>query len=289
MKHALTIMAIVSITALLATTANDAKADLAEGFDEALAADERSEKNSNRDAARMPKEVLEFVGIEAGMTVLDVAAGAGWYTEVLSAAVGSQGHVISHNSFGYGPRNDETVAAIAQRGGNITMLFAAYGRFRLDNEVDAAITGLNLHDFQNRSAEEAQVFLGGIFRALKPGGVLGLTDHEGSPGRDNATLHRIRLSTAIVALEDAGFLVEATADLLNNPHDDHTLIYSDESLGRNTDRILIRARKPQQEVLAASNVAMQSARRLLIPNMPGAAAGQIAPALCAAPVSSPGD
>ncbi len=268
------------LAALLIIAADYAMADLAEGFNEALVATERAEENSNRDAARKPREVLEFVGIEEGMTVLDVAAGAGWYTEVLSAAVGSEGHVISHNSFGYGPRNAATVAAIAQRNGNITMLFAAYGRFRLDAEVDAAITGLNLHDFQNRSAEEAQVFLSGIFRALKPGGVLGLTDHEGSPGLDNATLHRIRLGTAVVALEDAGFIVEATSDLLNNPDDDHTLIYSDESLGRNTDRILIRARKPGQPVLAASNFPAQSARQLSLPNLPGAAGAQISPVQC---------
>jgi predicted methyltransferase len=268
------------LTVLLVISTNYAMADLAEGFDEALVATERSEENRNRDTARMPREVLEFVGIEAGMTVLDVAAGAGWYTEVLAVAVGSEGHVISHNSFGYGPRNAETVAAIAQRSGNVTMLFAAYGHFRLDAEVDAAITGLNLHDFQNRSAEEAQVFLSGIYRALKPGGVLGLTDHEGSATLDNAALHRIELSTATEALERAGFIVEATSDLLDNQDDDHTLIYSDESLGRNTDRILIRARKPQQSGPTSDNYATLSARQASLPNLPGVASGQTSPIQC---------
>jgi len=235
----------LSLISLLITAADNAIAGLADGFDDALSATERLAEDRERDAARKPREVLEFLGIGTGMTVLDVAAGAGWYTEVLSAAVGDQGYVISHNSFGYGPRNAVTVAAKAERLGNITMLFAAYGDFRLDAEVDAALTGLNLHDFQNRSAEEAQVFLSGIFRALKPGGVLGVTDHEGSAGLDNASLHRIELATAIDALENAGFIVEATSDVLDNPADDHTLRYDDESLGRNTDRFLIRARKPK--------------------------------------------
>ena len=233
------------LAGLLITTANTAVAELAEGFDSALAAPERSAEDRGRDAARRPTQVLEFIGIEAGMTVLDVAAGAGWYTEVLSAAVGADGHVISHNSFGYGPRNAATVAEKAQRLGNVTMLFAAYGDFRLDAEVDAALTGLNLHDFQNRSAEEAQVFLSGIFMALKPGSVFGVIDHEGSAGSDNASLHRIELATAKAAIENAGFIVEATSDVLDNPADDHTLKYDDESLDRNTDRILIRARKPE--------------------------------------------
>ena len=238
-------LCLLILAGLLISTANTAVAELAEGFDGALAAPERSAEDRGRDAARKPTHVLDFIGIEAGMTVLDVAAGAGWYTEVLSAAVGADGHVISHNSFGYGPRNAATVAEKAQRLGNVTMLFAAYGEFRLDAEVDAALTGLNLHDFQNRSAEEAQVFLSGIFMALKPGGVFGVIDHEGSAGSDNASMHRIELATAKVAIENAGFIVEATSDALDNPADDHTLKYDDESLGRNTDRILIRARKPE--------------------------------------------
>ena len=89
------------------------------------------------------------------------------------------------------------------------------------------------------------MFLGGIFKALKPGGVFGVTDHEGSAGLDNASLHRIELATAKEALENAGFIVEATSDVLHNPADDHTLRYDDESLARNTDRFLIRARKPE--------------------------------------------
>ena len=230
---------------LLLTMANTAVAELADGFDDALSAAERPAEDSDRDVARQPRQVLEFLGIDAGMLVLDVAAGAGWYTEVLSAAVGDDGHVISHNSFKYGPRNAATVAARAERLGNITMLFAAYGDFRIDAEVDAALTGLNLHDFQNRSAEEAQVFLSGIYMALKPGGVFGVIDHEGSAEMDNASLHRIELATAKEAIRNAGFIVEASSDVLDNPSDDHMLKYDDESLGRNTDRILIRARKPE--------------------------------------------
>lgn len=232
------------LAGLLIATANNAVAEFADGFEDALNAAERSDEDKARDAARKPKQVLVFVGISAGMTVLDVAAGAGWYTEVLSAAVGHDGHVISQNSFGYGPRNAATVAAKAERLGNVTMLFAAYGAFRLDSEVDAALTALNLHDFQNRSAAEAQVFLSGIYQALKPGGMFGVIDHAGSAGMDNASMHRLELAIAKDALENAGFIVEATSDILDNPADDHSLEIQDESLKRNTDRFLIRARKP---------------------------------------------
>ena len=88
------------------------------------------------------------------------------------------------------------------------------------------------------------VFLKDIYKALKPGGVFGVIDHEGSAGIDNAALHRIETSVAKAALEQAGFIVEAESDVLDNPADDHTLRIRDASLNRNTDRFVIRARKP---------------------------------------------
>ncbi len=53
-------------------------AELAPGFDAALASDARPAEEKARDASRKPAEVLNFVGIGAGMTVLEISAGAGW-------------------------------------------------------------------------------------------------------------------------------------------------------------------------------------------------------------------
>jgi len=86
--------------ALLAAVFGVANAELAAGFDDALAAAERPDADKQRDAARQPAAVLEFLGIGSGMTVLDVLASTGWYSEVLSAAVGSEGLVIAFNSIG---------------------------------------------------------------------------------------------------------------------------------------------------------------------------------------------
>ncbi len=233
------------IAAALFVVSSAAAGDLAEGFDEALGAAERSAEDKARDAARRPKEVLEFLGIGAGMRVLDVSASTGWYTEVLSAAVGSEGTVISHNSVRRQERSEPAIAEKAARLGNITALFAEAGSMGLDGEVDAAITALNVHDYNNRGADAVQLFLSDVFKALKSGGVFGVIDHEGSAGHDNAALHRIELATASAALETAGFVVEGVSDVLDNPADDHSLSIRDESLQRNTDRFLIRARKPE--------------------------------------------
>lgn len=217
---------------------------LAPDFDPALRAIGRSAEDRARDAARKPREVLEFAGIGAGMTVLDYVAGGGWYTEVLSAAVGPGGKVIAHNTPRTHSRAGEAMQAKADRLRNVDLLVSGVDDLGLDQSVDAALTALNLHDFYNRDAAAGIEFLRAAFDALKPGGVFVVIDHEGSAGQDNRALHRLPLSTAVAALEQAGFIVEEISDILDNPADDHTLHMRDESLGRDTDRFLIRARKP---------------------------------------------
>ncbi|MEO1408067.1 MAG: hypothetical protein AAFV54_16505, partial [Pseudomonadota bacterium] len=49
------------------------------------------------DAARKPAKVLEFTGAGYGMTVIDVGAGAGYYTELLARAVVEKGKVYLQN------------------------------------------------------------------------------------------------------------------------------------------------------------------------------------------------
>ena len=51
-----------------------------------------------RDEVRRPAEVLSFLGIGNGMTVLDVYAAGGYYTFILSKAVGPDGTVYAQNT-----------------------------------------------------------------------------------------------------------------------------------------------------------------------------------------------
>ena len=222
-----------------------ASAELAPGFDAALMSSDRPAEEKSRDASRKPAEVLNFVGINEGMTVLEISAGAGWYSEVLSAAVGADGHVIAQNSPRFEQRVGEASRARAERLGNVEVRFSEIGDLGLMNEVEAAFTALNLHDAANRSDEAGMAFLNGIYAALQPGGVLGLVDHAGSAGNNNQELHRIEKARAIEMIESAGFEVEAESDILMNSADDHSLNIRDDSIRFQTDRFLIRARKPE--------------------------------------------
>lgn len=232
-------------TACAAVFAGGAWAQLASGFDAALMAEERPAEEKERDASRMPAEVLDFVGIGEGMNVLEAFAGGGWYTEVLSAAVGPEGTVYSQNAVRFQERVGAMAAARAERLGNVEVIYTEGTAIPLPAEADAAFTALNLHDMANRGDEVGLGFLGAIYDALSPGGVFGLVDHVGIAGQDNAELHRMEASKARELITQAGFVIEEESDILMNPEDDHMLRVFDPAIQGATDRMLFRARKPE--------------------------------------------
>jgi len=208
-------------------------------LERAMANPERPDEDKARDASRKAPQVLDFMGVEPGMTVLDINASTGWYTEVLSYAVGESGTVYMQNR--PGSRAEEAANARAARLGNIEQIGAVSDAPA--NSVDFAITALNFHDFHNSNPTVAQGILSQVMAVLKPGGILGIIDHEGAPGADNASLHRIAFDEVVRAVTAAGFAVVGVSEVLNNPGDDQTLPSSDESLGRNTDRIVLKLMK----------------------------------------------
>ena len=58
----------------------------------------RPETDRARDADRKPAEVLQFLGVMPGMTVLDMFSGGGYYTKILSSVVGDSGRVVAHSN-----------------------------------------------------------------------------------------------------------------------------------------------------------------------------------------------
>jgi predicted methyltransferase len=213
----------------------------------ALASPERSTANRDWDAARKPVETVQFVGIETGMTVVDVFAVGGWFTEVLSAAVGPTGKVYAQNPDFFLRREGfvDSEKELHERLGNVE---AVHGDLPdgIAGQADAAITALNLHDMYNSQGGEAAAIgmLKGIYDALKPGGVLGVIDHVGIAGQNNAAFHRMLPQQARDAITKAGFTIEAESNILANPADDHTKGVRDPSLARHTDQFLFRVRKP---------------------------------------------
>jgi predicted methyltransferase len=212
----------------------------------ALASPDRPAKDKERDAARKPIDTVQFAGIKTGQTVLEVIAVGGWFTEVLSAAVGPTGKVYAQNPTFFTGRPGFAEAEKAQhdRLKNVTPIHGDLPDPNLKGKADVALTALNLHDIYNMGGEDAAVALcKGVYEDLKPGGTFVVIDHVGIAGQDNKTFHRIQLSQAKEVLTKAGFKIDAESDLLKNPKDDHTKGVRDPSVAGHTDQFLIRAKK----------------------------------------------
>jgi len=213
----------------------------------ALASPDRPQTEKDRDAARKPIETIQFAGIKTGQTVLEVIAVGGWFTEVLSAAVGPTGKVYAQNPtfFTGRPGFAEAEKARDDRLKNVTPIHGDLPDASLTGKADAALTALNLHDIYNGPGGEAAAvaLCKGVYDDLKPGGTFTVIDHVGIAGQDNAMFHRIQLAQAKEVLTKAGFKIDAESDLLKNPKDDHTKGVRDPSVAGHTDQFLIRAKK----------------------------------------------
>ncbi len=217
-----------------------------------LASESRSAEDRARDGGRRPAQIIEFMGIKPGMRVLDVIAAGGYYTEVLSLAVGPEGQVVAQNPPGLLERRDGAMekAISARLAGNrlanvlrLNSEFADIGANA--GTFDAAITALNFHDIYHRNGPEAALaVLQKINSLLVSGGIFAIIDHVGVAGADNAELHRIEKSLAIETAKAAGFVVEGDANILANAADDHTQGVFAEGIRGNTDRFVLKFVKP---------------------------------------------
>lgn len=210
-------------------------------LERAMANPDRPAADKERDANRKAPAVLDFMGLEAGMTVVDLISIGGWYAEVLSYAVGDSGKVyMQNNPSPFVERNMDTINDRLARLSNLEHLMGDLTEIPAGS-VDFVMTAQNLHDVHNADPAAAQGLLSAVATVLKTGGILAVIDHEGSPGADNATLHRIAYDEAVKALVAGGtFALVGSSEILNNAEDDHSVGPFDPSLGRNTDRFVLK-------------------------------------------------
>lgn len=218
-----------------AETADTAEAEAApqdngERLDAVLAGDHRTEEERARDQYRRPKETLLFFGIEPGMTVVEISPGGGWYTQILAPylktgggklyAAGFAPEGASERALAANATFRETYVANPDIYGDVELTYLGKGHhIAPEGSTDAVVTFRNVHGW--RDAGEAQANFAEFYRALKPGGVLGVTDHRA----DGADLPRdgssgyMYTDDVIAFATEAGFDFEAASEINANPAD----------------------------------------------------------------------
>jgi len=194
-------------------------------FAAVVASPDRSEADRQTDQRRQPARMLAFTGVENGMKVLDMGAGAGYSTELLARSVGAQGVVYAQESPAVMERVKDKFDIRAEKPAmkNVVHLIRNY-----DDPLPPETSSLDLitfffayHDVTYMPVDRSQMTKK-MFAALKPGGFLVIADHSARAGEGTSvakTLHRIEESTLRQEIEAAGFKLAAEADFLRHPED----------------------------------------------------------------------
>lgn len=197
----------------------------------AVAGDWRLPQEKARDQWRHPVETLNFFGLKPTDTVVEIAPGGGWYTAILGPWLKQGGGKLyaAHldpTSSDYARRNVETFTkAYLERPetyGDITLTVVSPTStgFAPDGSADAVLTFRNVHNWM--SAGFADKVFADAFRALKPGGVLGVVEHRLPSVQDQdprAGNGYVAESYVVQTAERAGFLLEESSEINANPND----------------------------------------------------------------------
>lgn len=215
------------------------------GFAVLLSSAERPDADKARDADRKPAQLLAFAGIKSGSVVSELAPGGGYYSRVLSLAVGPKGHVYTVSN-----KPSAAVLEWARTHRNTTELSGQGMATLAPVPVDVVFTSLNYHDFKNVKDGDSDVAIRlnkAAYAALKPGGVYLINDHEAAVGAGSGVtsrLHRIESAQVIREVLAAGFELDARGDMLRHADDDHSKHEKDVARGK-TDQMVLRFVKPR--------------------------------------------
>ncbi len=200
------------------------------GLVAAVASPERTPKFAMRDPVRHPVEELTFFGLTPGMTVIELWPGGGYWTEILAPYLRGRGQYVAGLA-PIVPNGEENASTQAWRK-KVAAQQAFYGAVKTvwfgkdaydlgpPGSADLIVTFRNLHNWVGDGYADAA--LAACFKALKPGGILGIEDHRGrtdvaqDPKAENGYL---REDYAIALALKAGFRLAGKSEVNANPRD----------------------------------------------------------------------
>ena len=225
------------LAVLAAPAAAEFDAKTAAAVDAAIHGDHRTDAHKARDAARKPREVLEFLGFRSDMTVVEIWPGGGWYTQILAPALKDDGALYAagadpNDPYGFQRRGLGTF--LKMMGDNpdlyrhvvVTTMSLPY---KIDiapkGSADMVVTFRNVHNwFMDLfgGGKYAVLPFQAMYDALKPGGTLGIIDHRWpDPATEDpvAANGYVSKERTIAMAESVGFKLVDESDILANPRD----------------------------------------------------------------------
>ncbi len=189
---------------------------------QAIAHPQRTPANAERDAARHPYETLSFFGVNDKMTVVELAPGGGWYTEILAPLLRNNGKLILAGA-GNGLKTklaanpavfDKVVIGDFNPADKID--YAPKG------SVDVVLTFRNVHNWMGINETAAKKVFQSAYDALKPGGVFGVVEHRlpaSMKHDEKGGTGYVHEAYVIQLAESVGFKLAAKSEVNANPKD----------------------------------------------------------------------
>lgn len=225
-------LGLMGATALSGGTAF-AKDQVDKALKAAIAGPQRTAASVARDGARHPYESLVFWGLKPKQTVIEIAPGGGYWTEILAPyAKATGGHYIagvadlSNPALSEGAKKGRAAfeAKYADKAVFGEVGYANFGPksgpLGPPGSADLVITARNVHNWLGGGMLDK--VMADFFAVLKPGGLLGVEDHRADPlpQADGAPTGYMSTAFVVAAAEKAGFSLQAKSEINANPKDD---------------------------------------------------------------------
>lgn len=184
-----------------------------------------------RDPYRHPLQTLTFFGLKPNMTVVELWPFGGWYTEILAPYLHDRGTLYAAamdpdstdpEDKQYNSEFQAMLGAHPQVYDRVRMTVLAKGKMQIapDGSADLVVTFRNIHNWVWAGMEKD--VMAAAFRALKPGGILGVEEHRNddpnfvpkTPGQAY-----VGEQYAIDLIQSVGFRLLGQSNVNRNPKD----------------------------------------------------------------------
>ena len=201
-------------------------------LERAISGKQRSAEHKARDKYRHPQQTLEFFDVKENMTVVEIWPGEGWYTEILAPYLEDKGklypaHFSANAELPYHKKGLEKFVDKMHKQPKI------YGKVELtvlqppevlkiapDASVDRVLTFRNVHNWMKN--DQASAVFSAMYKALKPGGILGVVEHRNNmlkPQDTKAQSGYLSEDYVIALARNAGFEFLGKSEINANSKD----------------------------------------------------------------------